>query len=377
MQPRAQRTLARRERTVEGGGADGEGVGAGLGERPNARGLVDAAGDDQLARERDPRRAHQIEGLGLGRAVGEQIDARAAQRLEAAAIGGDLVRSAAEPRRVPLGPAGKGIIGDAAAAEQGEGRLDLDELRAAIRPGETVLVSVMGANNETGVLFPIEQVAAIAHEAGSLLHVDGVQLIGKVDADWTRWPVDLWSLSAHKFHGPKGVGLLTAPRRVKLHPMVVGGGQERGLRSGTENPAGIVGMARALELALDGSAEAVPRMRQLRDGLATGLEASIEGLRISGGAAARNANTLHVTIAGIEAEPLLVQLDREGIAVSAGSACSSGALAASHVLRAMGVGKDRIHGVLRISLGRETTVAEVDRVLELLPPMVEHFRALG
>ena len=262
-------------------------------------------------------------------------------------------------------------------AVDADGQLDLDELRAAIRPRETVLVSIMGANNETGILFPIEEIAAIVHDAGSLLHVDAVQLIGKIETDWTRWPVDLWSLSAHKFHGPKGVGLLTAPRRVDLHPMVVGGGQERGLRSGTENPAGIVGIARALELALDGSAEAVPRMRRLRDDLAAGLAASIRGLRISGEAVARNANTLHLTIQGIEAEPLLVQLDREGIAVSAGSACSSGALAASHVLEAMAVGKDRIHGVLRISLSRETTGAETGRVLELLPPMVERFRALG
>jgi len=215
------------------------------------------------------------------------------------------------------------------------------------------------------------------HESGALLHVDAVQLIGKIDAGWTRWPVDLWSLSAHKFHGPKGVGLLTVPRRIKLHPMVVGGGQERGLRSGTENPAGIVGIARALELALDQSADAVPRMQLLRDHLAEGLATAIEGLRISGGGSARNANTLHLTLPRIEAEPLLVQLDREGIAVSAGSACSSGALQASHVLEAMAVEKDRIHGVLRISLSRETTEAETRRVLEILPPMVERFRALG
>jgi cysteine desulfurase len=159
--------------------------------------------------------------------------------------------------------------------------------------------------------------------------------------------------------------------------MVVGGGQERGLRSGTENPAGIVGIARALELALDGSVQAVPRMRRLRDDLARGLVTAIDGLRISGAGADRNANTLHLTLPGIEAEPLLVQLDREGIAVSAGAACSSGALMASHVLQAMAVEKDRIHGVLRISLSRESTAAELDRVLELLPPMVERLRALG
>ena len=143
----------------------------------------------------------------------------------------------------------------------------------------------MGANNETGVLFPIPEIASIVHEAGALLHVDAVQLIGKVPEGWTRWPVDLFSLSAHKFHGPKGSGLMTAPRHVKLHPMVVGGGQERGLRSGTENPAGIVGISKALELALDHSAEAVPRMQAMRDRLAEGLAARIEGLRVTGGGA--------------------------------------------------------------------------------------------
>lgn len=258
-----------------------------------------------------------------------------------------------------------------------DGQLDLQELEAALRPGETRLVSIMGANNETGVLFPIVAIAERVHAAGALLHVDAVQLIGKVPAGWVRWPVDLWSLSAHKFHGPKGVGLLTAPRAVPLHPMVVGGGQERGLRSGTENPAGIVGIARALELALDLSAAAIERMSGLRSRLEQGLRAQIEDLEISGAGTDRNANTTHLTLSGIEAEPALVRLDREGVAVSAGSACSTGALKASHVLTAMHVDPGRIHGVLRISLSRESTEAEVDRVLDLLPPIVERLRALG
>lgn len=257
------------------------------------------------------------------------------------------------------------------------GQLDLDGLRAALRPGQTRLVSIMGANNETGVLFPIPEIAAIVHAAGALLHVDAVQLIGKVDAGWTRWPVDLFSLSAHKFHGPKGIGLLTVPRRVQLSPLVVGGGQERGLRSGTENPAGIVGIARALELALDHSAEAVGRMAALRDRLEEGLLRRVPGLQITGAGAPRNANTSHLTVPGIEAEPVLVQLDRQSIAVSAGSACSSGALHASHVLAAMGIEAERIHGVLRISLSRESTDAEIDQVLEVLPPVLERLRALG
>lgn len=257
------------------------------------------------------------------------------------------------------------------------GRLDLAELRGALRPGETRLVSVMGANNETGVLFPVPEIADLVHEAGAFLHVDAVQLIGKVDAGWARWPADLFSLSAHKFHGPKGAGLLTAPRRVPLHPLVVGGGQERGLRSGTENPAGIVGIARALELALDHSAEAVDRMQELRDRLERELSARIDDLQVTGAGAPRNSNTLHLTLGGVEAEPVLVHLDREGIAVSAGSACSSGALKASHVLEAMGIDRSRVHGVLRISLSRETTPADVDRVIEVLPPVVERLRALA
>jgi len=259
----------------------------------------------------------------------------------------------------------------------GDGQLSLDELRDAMRPGETKLVSIMGANNETGVLFPIPEIASIVHDAGALLHVDAVQLIGKVPAEWTRWPVDLFSLSAHKFHGPKGSGLMTAPRHVKLNPMVVGGGQERGLRSGTENPVGIVGISKALELALDHSAEAVPRMEAMRDRLADGLGSQVEGLLVTGAGASRNANTLHVTIPGVEAEPILVNLDREGIAVSAGSACSSGALKASHVLEAMDLPKDRIHGVLRLSLSRETTDADIDRVLDVLPSIVQRVRGLA
>jgi cysteine desulfurase len=258
-----------------------------------------------------------------------------------------------------------------------DGRLDLQELRRALRPGETRLVSVMGANNETGVIFPIEEIAELVHGAGALLHVDAVQLIGKVDASWTRWPADLFSLSAHKFHGPKGIGLLTVPRHVELQPLVIGGGQERGLRSGTENPAGIVGIARALELALDHSAEAVPRMASLRDRLQGELATRIDDLEISGAGAPRNANTLHITLGGVEAEPVLVHLDREGIAVSAGSACSSGALKASHVLEAMGMDRARIHGVLRLSLSRETSEEDVDRVIEVLPRVVERLRALA
>ncbi|RKZ09815.1 cysteine desulfurase NifS [bacterium] len=323
----------------------------------------------------------------FGLEPGEIIFAASATEADNLALRG-IISAAPEPRHLITTAVEHPAVLDCARALQseglcsltvlavdGRGRLDLDELRAAMRPGQTRLVSVMGANNETGVLFPIPEIAEIVHEAGALLHVDAVQLIGKVDAAWTRWPVDLFSLSAHKFHGPKGVGLLTAPRRVPMQPVLVGGGQERGLRSGTENPAGIVGIAQALELALDASGEAVERMRGLRDRLEASLVERVEGLVVTGVDAARNANTSHLTIAGIEAEPVLVQLDREGIAVSAGSACSSGALEASHVLKAMGIAGDRIHGVLRISLSRESTGAEIERVVGLLPGVVERVRS--
>ena len=256
------------------------------------------------------------------------------------------------------------------------GRLDLDALEAALRPDDTALVSVMGANNETGVLFPIEEVAARAHAAGAWLHVDAVQLVGKTTVDPIAAGADLVALSAHKFHGPKGVGVLILGDGVEPAPILHGGGQEKGRRPGTLNAPGIVGLARALERVDEEDATALPRMRALRERLEGGLRAAVSDLRITGAAAERVANTTHLTVPGVEAEALLVQLDREGIACSAGSACSTGALEPSPVLVAMGVAPDRLHGALRLSLSRETTEADVDRVLEVLPAAVARLRAL-
>ena len=251
---------------------------------------------------------------------------------------------------------------------------DLGELGRALRPGETCLVSAMWANNETGVVLPIAQIGELAHAAGARLHVDGVQAIGKLDFDLDRLAIDLLALSAHKFHGPKGVGALIVRKGVRLHAMTTGGGQERDRRSGTENPAGIVGLATALEIALQEREAAAERMRALRDRLERELVARVPELVVSGAGAPRVPNTSHFTLPDIEAESLLLLLDQEGIACSAGSACSTGAHEPSHVLLAMGVDRARAAGAIRLSLSRETSEEEVERVIETLPRLVERLR---
>lgn len=257
-----------------------------------------------------------------------------------------------------------------------EGRVELEALRSALRPGETCLVSVMWTNNETGVIQPIEEIGSLAHEAGARFHVDGVQAIGKLPLDLSNIAVDLLSMSAHKFHGPKGVGALVVRKGVDLAPATTGGGQERGRRSGTENPAGIVGLAAALELAMSGQADAARRMMELRDEFERGLQAELEGVQISGAGAERVCNTTHLTLADVEAEALLVALDRDGIACSSGSACSTGALEPSHVLTAMGLAKDRLHGALRFSSSRETDAGEIGRALSSVVSCVKRLRSL-
>jgi cysteine desulfurase len=251
------------------------------------------------------------------------------------------------------------------------GNLDPDELESALRPGATCLVSVMWANNETGVVFPIEEIGHRVRRVGACFHVDAVQAMGKVDVDFRSLPVDLLAMSGHKMHGPKGMGALVVRRGVDLHPVVTGGGQERGRRSGTENPAGIVGLATALELALAARGDVASRVQRLRDRLQAELQARIPSLRVTGEQAPRIPNTLHVTVPDVEAEPILLLLDREGVACSSGSACSSGALEPSHVLTAMGVPAERLHGALRFSLSRMSCDRDVDRVVSTLPSILE------
>lgn len=255
----------------------------------------------------------------------------------------------------------------------GDGHLDLDAFTSALRP-DTALVSVMGANNETGVLFPIDEIATLARAVGAWVHVDGVQLVGKTNVDLASLPADLIALSAHKFHGPKGVGVLVVRDGVSIEPTAHGGGQEKGRRPGTVNTAGVIGMAAALEQVARHDREALPRMESLRTRLEAGLRHAVADVEISGAGAERVVNTTHLTIPGVEAEALLIQLDREGICCSVGSACSTGALEPSHVLTAMGIAPERLHGALRLSMSRETTDQDVDRVLEVLPAAVERLR---
>ncbi|MBN1514445.1 MAG: aminotransferase class V-fold PLP-dependent enzyme [Phycisphaerae bacterium] len=251
----------------------------------------------------------------------------------------------------------------------GSGRLDLDALASVLTP-DTGLLSVMWANNETGVLFDIDRVAAIAHDHGVPLHVDAVQAAGKIPIDVTRVPVSLLSISGHKFHGPKGVGALYVRKRSRLEPLLTGGGQERSLRAGTENVPGIIGLGVAAEAAVrEGPAE-VDRIRGLRDALERGICEAVPSARVNGGQAPRIANTTNIGFAGLQAEGILLLLSERGVCASAGAACSSGSLEPSHVLQAMGVDVRYAHGSVRFSLSRFNTPDEVREVIGLMPEIV-------
>ena len=253
----------------------------------------------------------------------------------------------------------------------GEGRLDLAALDAALAPG-ALLCSVMAANNETGVLFPLPEIGARCRARGVLLHTDAVQLAGKGPLAVAFLGVDLLSLSAHKLEGPKGAGLLWARRGLRLRALQPGGHQERGRRGGTENAAGIAGLGAALARSGELAASA-PRLASLRDRLEQAVTA-IPGARVLGAGAPRIANTLCAVFEGCEGETLLVALDLAGIAVSCGSACSSGTLEASPVLLAMGVPRALARGAVRFSLWSGNTSAEVDRVCALLPEVIARVR---
>ena len=249
-----------------------------------------------------------------------------------------------------------------------EGRLDLALLEASIR-ADTALVSVMAANNETGVCFPLEEIAAIVKAKGALFHVDATQVIGKMPLDLAQLPVDLLNLSAHKFHGPKGVGALFIRRGLRLKPFMVGGHQERGRRGGTENLPAIVGLGKAAELA-QAQWPAMEGVRRLRDGLEARLKASCPGLCVHGEAGLRLPNTSFLGFPDLEGEALLLGLSQLGICVATGSACTTGQKEPSHVLRAMGVETRLALGTLRLSLSRYTTEAELIEVGERLTILV-------
>jgi cysteine desulfurase len=255
-----------------------------------------------------------------------------------------------------------------------DGALDLQQLEASIRP-DTAIVSVMWANNETGVLFPVRDIATICRRQGTLFHTDAVQTPGKLKMDVRELDVDFLSLSAHKLHAPKGIGLLYVKRRVRYQPYVVGGGQERGRRGGTENVASIVAFGRAAELAMASLPDEDTRVRALRDRLEDGILAGIQGTSRNGAKEPRLPNTSNVAFDGVEAEGILMLLDQAGICASSGSACTTGSLDPSHVLTAMGCSAARARSSIRFSLGIYNTEAEVDYVLNHLPGIIAKLRA--
>lgn len=256
------------------------------------------------------------------------------------------------------------------------GRVSPEDIRAAMRD-DTILVSVMAANNEIGTLQPIAQIGQIAKAQGVLFHTDAVQAVGAIPVDVEDWQVDLLSLSAHKFHGPKGAGALYVRKGVRLEPLLHGGAQERNRRAGTENLPGIVGLGKAIELAcedIEGKAQAVT---ELRDMLIAGILANIPQVRLNGDPVHRLPNNVNISVRFVEGEALLLRLDLAGIAASSGSACTSGSLDPSHVLLAIGLPHEIAHGSLRLSLSKRTTREEIEEVLRVLGEVVRKLREMS
>ncbi len=257
-----------------------------------------------------------------------------------------------------------------------KGNLDLVELREAII-NDTLLISVIFANNETGIMFPIREICRIAKERGVFVHTDAVQGVGKVPLDMEKLPVDLLSFSGHKFHAPKGIGGLFIRRGLKIRSFIIGGHQERSRRGGTESMPLIVGMGKAAELVGSKLEDEDTRVRALRDKLEKGILSRIPDTEVNGNPDNRVPNTTNIGIHFIEGEALLLAMDKHGICASTGSACASGSLQPSHVLRAMGVPFTSIHGSVRFSLSTYNTEEDVDYVLEVLPGIVEQLRELS
>jgi cysteine desulfurase len=257
-----------------------------------------------------------------------------------------------------------------------KGMIDLEEVRRSISEA-TGVISVMYANNETGVVFPVEEVGKIAKAAGCFFHVDAVQAAGKIPLDMRRSTIDYLALSGHKLHAPKGVGILYIRKGTKFSPLIVGGHQEMGRRGGTENVASIVGLGAACELAGRKMEEENVRVKKLRDKLERALLAKAPDARLNGHPEMRLPNTANISFEYIEGESILLRLNELGICASSGSACTSGSLEPSHVLRAMGVPYTAAHGSVRFSLSRYTTEEEIDFVIERLPPIVKDLRAIS
>jgi cysteine desulfurase len=256
------------------------------------------------------------------------------------------------------------------------GRLDIEAYRKALGP-KTAIVSLMWANNETGTLFPVDLLAELAHEAGALFHTDAVQAVGKIPIEIKSTVIDMLSLSGHKLHGPKGIGALYVRKGVRFRPLIRGGHQERGRRGGTENAPGIIGLGKAAELAALHMEDERTRVKGLRDRLEKGLLQQIGHCFVAGDVSNRLPNTLNIAFEYIEGEAILLLLNKAGIAASSGSACTSGSLEPSHVLRAMNVPYTAAHGAIRFSFSRENGGEDVDQVLEVMPGIIAKLRDLS
>ena len=261
-------------------------------------------------------------------------------------------------------------------AVDSRGRLDLAEYQRLLTP-QVAIVSVMWANNETGTLFPVLEMAEMAHAAGVQFHTDAVQAVGKIPINLATSKIDMLSISGHKLHAPKGIGVLYLKRGVRFRPLLRGGHQERGRRAGTENAASVVGLGKACEMAMDHIEFENREVKALRDRLEQGILARVPNCFVTGDPGNRLPNTCNIAFEYIEGEAILMLLNKQGIAASSGSACTSGSLEPSHVMRAMDIPYTAAHGTIRFSLSRFNTQAEIDRVIEAVPPIIAHLRKLS
>lgn len=256
------------------------------------------------------------------------------------------------------------------------GRVRADDIKKAIRP-DTILVSVMTANNEIGTIEPIKEIGAVCREKGVYFHTDAVQAVGHIKIDVKEMNIDLLSLSGHKIGAPKGIGALYIKKGVKIKNLIHGGQQEKGKRAGTENVIGIVALGKAIELAVSEMEDTTERLKYLRDKIINGVLKNIEYSRLNGHPEERLPGNVNISFEFIEGESMLLMLDAKGICASSGSACTSGSLDPSHVLLAIGLPHEKAHGSLRISLGYQNTEEEVDKLLEVLPPIVQRLREMS
>jgi cysteine desulfurase len=256
------------------------------------------------------------------------------------------------------------------------GMLDMEEVRHKITD-DTAIVSVMWANNETGVIFPVHDIAEIAQEHGALMHTDAVQAVGKIPMDLSSSNIDFLSLSGHKLHSPKGIGALYIKKGTRFEPFVIGGHQEASRRGGTENVPAIVGLGEAARLAAEHLEEENIRVKKMRDRLQEGLLETIPSAQVNGDTESRLPNTLNIGFEYVEGEAILMRMDEKGICASSGSACTSGSLEPSHVLRAMGVPFTAVHGSIRFSLSRYNTAQEMEFVIQELPGIIRFLREMS